>query len=468
MSRNYNILIVDDEPTVRTAIASYLKTFNFSVIEAQDGEEARELLTKEKLDLVITDVNMPRFDGIQLLSHVRTHNPQAEVIVITGYGTIEMAVEVMKRGAFIFLQKPIKLPELKDQVQKALGLILDNKLAPSSVRSNVQKEGLIGKLVKSADPAMKELFSIAKVIAPTDSTVLITGESGTGKEMLAQFIMFNSPRAEGSFVPVNCGAIPENLWESEFFGHVKGAFTGAINARKGRLKLADGGTLFLDEVAEMPIHMQVKFLRVLQEKSFEPVGAVKSESSDFRVIAATNKNLEDEVAKGTFREDLYYRLNVIPLHIPPLRERREDIPKLAAYFMERFNREKGCHVEGISETAMEIMLGYVWPGNIRELENIIERTVIIQRQGTIQADDLPPKLRAQQTAQVAETSETLASIPGSPDKNFDFNDEVDRLERRMIELALERTGGNRNQAARMLNLNRTTLVEKIKKKNIKI
>jgi len=462
MSRKYNILVVDDEPTVRTAIASYLKTFNFEVFEAEDGELAKDILKKNKLDLVITDVNMPKFNGIQLLSHVKKHNKKAEVIVITGYGTIDMAVDVMSKGAFIFLQKPIKLPDLKEQVERALGLMLDTKVAPSEIRSNVQKEGVIGKLVMSSDPAMKELFSIAKVIAPTDSTVLITGESGTGKEMLAQYIHFNSSRSDGPLVPVNCGAIPENLMESELFGHVKGAFTGAVNARKGRMQIADKGTLFLDEVGELPGHMQVKLLRVLQDKQFEPVGASKTEKSDFRVVAATNKDLEKEVEEENFREDLYYRLNVIPLHIPPLRDRTDDIMKLAGFFLERFNRDKNCNVSGFDDESTQALKDYTWPGNIRELENIVERMVIIHQKGEILREYLPAKIKAggEKPKQHTMVMEEI------PEEGLNFNSEVDKLERKMITMALNRTGGNRNQAARILQLNRTTLVEKIKKKNI--
>lgn len=462
MSRKYSILIVDDEPTVRTAIADYLKTFNFEVFEAEDGEVAKKVLKKEALDLIITDVNMPRFNGIELLSYAKEHSPRAEVIIITGYGTIEMAVEVMKLGAFIFLQKPIKLPDLKDQVEKALGLILDQKIAPSSIRNNVQKAGLLSKFVKSSCPAMKELFSIAKVIAPTDSTVLIAGESGTGKEILAQYIHFNSNRSDGPLVPINCGAIPDNLMESEFFGHVKGAFTGAINSRNGRFKNADGGSVFLDEVGELPPHMQVKLLRIVQTKEFEPVGSSKPEKSDFRIIAATNKDIENEVEKGNFREDLFYRLNVIPLHIPPLRARMGDIEKLVDFFIDRFNREKNCRVKGFSTDAHETLTKYSWPGNIRELENIVERMVIIHQRGVIELEDLPAKIRG--GGSVA-TREILGEIPS---EGLDFNSEVDRLERKMIQMALRRTGGNRNQAAKILNLNRTTLVEKIKKKGIEV
>ncbi len=464
MSRKYKILVVDDEPTVRTAIASYLRTFNFEVEEAEDGEFAKDLLGKAHFDLIVTDVTMPRFDGLQLTAYAKEHNPQAEVIVITGYGTIEMAVEVMKRGAFMFLQKPIKLPDLKDQVEKALGLMLDSNFTASSIRNNVAKEGVIGRLVKSDDAKMTELFSIAKVIAPTDSTVLITGESGTGKELLAQYIHFNSGRAEGPMIPINCGAIPESLMESEFFGHVKGAFTGAVNARKGRLRLADNGTLFLDEVGELPLHMQVKLLRVLQEKSFEPVGSSKSENSDFRVIAATNKDLEKAVQEEQFREDLYYRLNVIPLHLPPLRARRGDIMKLANYFVDRFNREKNCRISGFSDDAGNVLSAYSWPGNIRELENIVERMVIIHQRGLIEVEDLPQKIRSGSSVKAP----TKMEDEEIPDNGINFADEVDRLERKLIGLALQRTGGNRNQAAKILNLNRTTLVEKIKKKKIEI
>ncbi len=462
MSRNYRILVVDDEPTIRTAISSYLKSFNFSVIVAEDGEVAKAVVDEGPLDLVITDVNMPNFDGLQLLSYVKEQSPQAEVILITGYGTVDMAVEAMRRGAFIFLQKPIKLPDLKEQVEKALGLILDREVSTSTIRNRIHKDSLMGKIVKSEHPTMMELFSIAKVISPTDSTVLITGESGTGKEILAQYIHYNSGREESPLVPVNCGAIPENLMESELFGHVKGAFTGAVNARKGRIKAADGGTLFLDEVGELPLHMQVKLLRVLQEKEFEPVGSSKTEKANFRVVAATNKDLEKEALEGRFREDLYYRLNVIPLHIPPLRNRPDDILKLATFFVEKFNREKNCRINGFSDDVKEELKRYDWPGNIRELENIIERLVIINQRGIIEADNLPSKIRAKDAGMDVQVPSEI------PVDGIAFNDEIDKLERKMIVMALKKTNGNRNQAAKLLNLNRTTLVEKIKKKKIKI
>ena len=336
----------------------------------------------------------------------------------------------------------------------------------SEVRSPLER--LIGNLLRSEDPQMQELFRIGEKVAPTDATILITGDSGTGKELLAHFIHAHSDRADMPMVPVNCGAIPENLMESELFGHVKGAFTGAHRDRIGRFQLADRGTIFLDEIGELPTHMQVKLLRVLQSRRFEPVGAAQSIEVDFRVIAATNANLEEKVAHSEFREDLYYRLNVIPLHIPSLCGRPADILRLVRHFVDTFNETKGCAIEGFSDGAAGCLAAYPWPGNIRQLENIIERMVIIQGEGVVRREHLPEMIKAVEpiASSVSDEHQFLPDEIG--DEGVDLNGLIDQLEIRMIKLALTKAGGNKNKAAGLLGLKRTTLVEKIKKKGIEI
>ncbi len=463
MNNKHRILIADSEPTVRTSITNYFSAMNFDVTSVSDGEAARNAVNGNGIDLVVASLELSKVNGLDLLRHVKQASANTPVITISSDRDVSSAVQAMKYGAYTFMTKPIMLEELKGHIEDALGLFLDPESQTVKNLNVLAKRNLVTKLLESQEANMQEMFSVARVVAGSDSTIFISGESGTGKELMASFIHQNSTRFSGPFSPVNSGAIPENLIESELFGHVKGAFTGAIASRQGRLKTADGGTLFLDEVTELPIHMQVKLLRALQEREFEPVGSSKSDQSNFRVVAATNRDVEKEVEEGRFREDLYYRLNVIPLHIPPLRKHPGDIIPLTNYFIDRFNREKGSEIEGITDEACQRLSLYNWPGNIRELENAVERTVIIKRYGVVTVDDLPRKLRGDNGIALADQK-----IMELPTDGLDFNSEIAKLEEKMIRLALNRTSGNKNQAARLLKLNRTTLVEKIKKRGISL
>jgi len=458
MNRKYRILVADAEPTVRTAIANYFSDLNFDCLSVENENEVINLVQKSEPDLIILSLEL---NGIDLLRHLKSAKPSTEVILTSSGSSVPDTVRAMKMGAYNVMVKPIHLDEMRDQTYKILEIVTTPPVKSRQERMDDKKNNLISRLMKSTEPSMVELFSVAKVVAASDSTIFISGESGTGKELMSSFIHLNSTRKNEGMVPVNCGAIPENLIESELFGHIKGAFTGAIAHRTGRLKAADGGTLFLDEVSELPLHMQVKLLRALQERRFEPVGASRSEESDFRIIAATNRDIEKEVEEGRFREDLYYRLNVIPLHIPPLRNHRGDILPLTEHFIERFNREKCLEIEGVEEEVRDRLRTYAWPGNIRELENVVERTVILKRFGTITVNDLPKKLKGE--GNLVLTNQGFVDMP---DDGIDLNMEVARLEERLIKLALDRTNGNKNQAARLLHLNRTTLVEKIKKRGL--
>jgi DNA-binding NtrC family response regulator len=381
-----------------------------------------------------------------------------QVIILTGFATIEAAVEATRKGAFHFITKPFNLDEVIGLVNKALNhfrLERENKRLKSALHAKYSLQNIVGQ-----SDAIKRVLDLTERVAESDTTVLITGESGTGKELIAKAIHYNSPRGDNAFVPINCGAIPVDLLESELFGHVKGAFTGAIANRAGRFELADGGTLFLDEIGDMSPSLQVKLLRVIQERKFEPVGSTKTIESDVRLIAATNVNLESAVAEGRFREDLYYRLNVIPVHIPALRERRSDIPLLLNHFVSVFNNKRSRNITGFSHDAMDLLIHYNWPGNVRELENLVERLAILRGAGQVEAHDLPDRYR---TARGPSLNAEEIMIP---DSGMDFNSAVDAYENALITKALEKTGWNRNQAAMLLKLNRTTLVEKIKKKGL--
>lgn len=458
--RSPRILIVDDESTLRTALFRMLDRKGLSVITANKIEEAK-LLSQgdQQLDLALVDMNLPDGDGIELMSYLKTIHPTCEVIILTGHGTIENAVRATQKGAFHFITKPFNMDELISLVDKALThkkLQTENQQLRSELNKKYQFDQIIGQ-----SDSIRSVLSLIERVADTDSTVLISGESGTGKELIARAIHFNSPRADQAFVAINCGAIPSELLESELFGHVKGAFTGAIANRLGRFELADGGTIFLDEIGDLEPSLQVKLLRVLQERNFEPVGGTKNVQVNVRVIAATNKNLEEQVAAGLFREDLFYRLNVIPMAIPALRERKTDIPLLLAHFIDQLNKSKNRKLLGFTADAMECLVNYQWPGNIRELENLIERLAILKGQGQIEINDLPVKYR---THSMSSGEALMADIP---DEGMDFNTAVDQFENHLILRALEKTGWNRNQAAQLLRLNRTTLVEKIKKKGLR-
>lgn len=455
------ILIVDDESSLRTALFRVLDRQGFHVITANSKKEAELLAASDqKLDLALVDLRLPDGDGIDLMQRLRATHPAIQVIILTGHGSIELAVRATQHGAFHFITKPFNMDELLSIVNRALS---HQTLQQENVqlRSALSKRYRFDNIVGSSDE-IRSVLSMVERVADSDSTVLITGDSGTGKELIAKAIHFNSPRANRPFVPINCGAIPGELLESELFGHVKGAFTGAIASRVGRFDLANGGTLFLDEIGELSLNLQVKLLRVLQERRFEPVGSAKTHEADARVIAATNVDLARAVQKGTFREDLFYRLNVIPIAIPALRSRRSDVPLLLHHFVQHFNQTKNRALTGFSPEALEALYHYSWPGNIRELENLVERLAILKGIGQVEMNDLPEHYRS---------APIVNPVPSDaieiPESGMDFNTAVDQYENLLILQALEKTGWNRNQAAALLKLNRTTLVEKIKKKGLR-
>jgi DNA-binding NtrC family response regulator len=461
MQPQKRVLIVDDESSLRTALFRLLDRKGLSVITANRIEEAKALTqTDQTLDIALIDMNLPDGDGIELMGYVKSMHPNCQVIILTGHGTIETAIRATQSGAFHFMTKPFNMEELLSLVDKALA---HKQLQQENIqlRSELGKKYQFEQIVGSSEQIHAVLDLVGRV-ADSDATVMISGESGTGKELIAKAVHFNSPRVDNPFVAINCGAIPSELLESELFGHVKGAFTGAIANRVGRFEMADGGTIFLDEIGDLEPALQVKLLRVLQERTIEPVGAAKSTAVNVRVIAATNKNLETLVSQGRFREDLFYRLNVIPIVLPALRERKTDIPVLFSHFLEEFNRTRARKFSGISAAAMDCLVNYPWPGNIRELENLVERMTILKGGGHFEIDDLPAKYRSNTIS--PSQDKTSFEIP---DGGLDFNTAVDQFENQLILQALERTNWNRNQAAQLLHLNRTTLVEKIKKKGLR-
>jgi DNA-binding NtrC family response regulator len=402
---------------------------------------------------------MPGINGLELVRQLRDLAPDLPCIVITGYGTAETSIEALRAGAFWYLQKPFEnerldvIRRLVDQAIEHGRLKAENRLLHNQLRSKYKFDSIVGR-----SGTLQKVLRLVEKVADTHSTVLITGESGTGKELIARAIHYNSPRADRVMVTVNCGAIPEELLESELFGHVKGAFTNAIAHREGRFSAADGGTLFLDEIGDMSPNLQVKLLRVLQEKTFEPVGSSKTERVDVRVIAATNQDLRGLIAQKLFREDLYYRLNVVPVELPPLRERADDVPLLVHHFLDRARIDGKSRIEGVSDELMQHLVEHDWPGNIRELENLIERLLVLQGDGALELDVLPPEFQ-RETARPE-------SAPRVPASGIDFNEVVDRLEVDLILQALERTHWNKNQAARLLGLNRTTLEGKIRRRGL--
>ena len=451
-----HILVADDELAPRSILENLLTREGYEVVVVEDGEEALAQLHEHHFDLLITDLQMPRVDGMELLREVQRAGGSTLCMVLTGHGTIESAIEAMRTGAFDYLTKPFKGDALRLQVQRALEygkLQSENRNLRRQVRDRYKFANLVGD-----SPEMQRIYRIIGKVADSDATILIEGESGTGKEVLARAIHFNSGRAHRPLVPINCGAIPKDLLESELFGHVKGAFTGATTSRPGRFELADGGTLFLDEIGEMSPDLQVKILRVLQEQEFERVGGTKTQRVDVRVVAATNKELEKEVEAGRFREDLYYRLNVIPITVPPLRERRGDVPLLIHHFLAQQNERRGSDYT-LSDEAVEVLCGYPYPGNVRELENLVERLVVLADGPLIGVEDLPEKVRA--------TPPHAGGIPLTiPPEGLVLKEVLEELEHHIIDQALERSGGVKSKAAKLLGLNRTTLVEKLRKRGM--
>lgn len=452
------LLIVEDDSNLRTALFRLLTRKNYHVVTAQNKSEALQFFqSSSKFDLILVDLQLPDGNGLDLISEVKRLQHDCPSIVLTAFGTIDVAIQATRLGAYHFLTKPFNIDELSNLIEKAFqhnSVVEENKQLKNLLQSKYKFDNIIGRSDKILD-----VLKLVEKVAASDSTVLLKGESGTGKELIAKAIHYNSPRANKKLIPVNCGAIPSELLESELFGHIKGAFTGAISNRIGRFELAHEGTLFLDEVGEMSPSLQVKLLRAIQERQFEPVGSTKTISVDVRIIAATNIDLEKAVAEGRFREDLYYRLNVIPIHIPSLKERREDISLLIHHFIQFFNKTKNKCIDGVSPEAMDLLYHHAWNGNVRELENLIERLAIIKGNGIIHVSDLPETYQGRKHV---ENSNELSI----PDSGIDFNSAVDAYENALILKALERTNWNRNQAAQLLKLNRTTLVEKIKKKGL--
>jgi two-component system, NtrC family, response regulator AtoC len=447
-----HLLLVEDEAPLRQAIAEQLGDRGYHVEQAESGEAAIARLADFAFDIIITDLRLPGVDGSAVVEAAVARYPEIIAIVVTGYGTVKDAVEAIKRGATDFVSKPFQIDELLHVLGSSLEqrrLKSENAYLRAQLEERYRFEGVIGK-----SRPMARLFQLLETVAPTNSTILITGETGTGKEVVARAIHHNSPRRIQRFVALNCSAIPETLLEAELFGHVRGAFTGAIGNRQGRLEQAHRGTLFLDEVGTMSAALQMKLLRVLQEREFERVGDSHTTKVDVRVIAATNSDLARLVAEGQFREDLFYRLNVIPVHLPPLRERKEDIPLLVQHFLETLRAGVPLTV---SQEAMRRLMAFSWPGNVRQLENAVERAVALSAGRTqIDVGDLPPEVQqAQETA--------LSAAVTLPEDGLDLDAFIADIERDLIHRSLERTGGNKGQAARLLNLKRTTLVEKLKR-----
>jgi len=452
MKPNIKILLIEDDDGSREALLILLKASGFDMKGCSSGKEGLSLLADEPFDIVISDLFLPDVNGIDILTQVKLGSPRTQVILITGHGSAETAVQAMKKGAYDYITKPLNIDELRIIIDKAVEkgqLLSENVYLKKQLREKYEFANIIGN-----SQAMQQLFSRMNRIIKTDSTVLILGESGTGKELVAKAIHFNGSRKDKPFIAVNCSAIPENLLESELFGHVKGAFTGAVKEKVGKFEAANLGTIFLDEIGTLPMHLQTKLLRVLQEQEVERVGSNRQIKLDVRVISATNVNLEDEIARGNFREDLFYRLNVIPVLIPPLRERIQDILPLTRHFLEKNCRAMQRPIMQLEKEALEALEAYPWNGNVRELENIIERIVALTEGDLITLRDLPANV-AKNYLEGSATSVTPSGI--------DMTQAINEIEKRMIGEALHLTGGVKARAAVMLSINRTTLVEKMRR-----
>jgi two-component system, NtrC family, nitrogen regulation response regulator GlnG len=467
------ILVVDDEESVRWALRKALERANYQVGLASDGPSGLQVAEDPGVDLVLLDVRLPGRDGLEVLREIRKRRPDLPVIMMTAYGTLQVAVEAMKLGAYDYIGKPFDMDEVLLVVEKALeaqALVREVARLRQIVEEPFDLGGIVG-----GSPAMQQIFKAVGKVAGTDLTVLLRGESGTGKELIARAVHENSRRKGRPFVPVNCAAIPRELLESELFGHEKGAFTGAISARRGRFEQAEGGTIFLDEVGDMDLSLQTKLLRVLQERRIERLGGEGSIPVDVRIVAATNQDLESAVTRRAFREDLFYRLNVVSIHLPPLRDRREDIPALVTHFLTVFGQEQHTPPKMVSPEAMELMLAFGWPGNVRELENVVKRASALATTSLILPDHLPDTLRpsagAQEAGSRSDTFPTewirgeLARLQGRMDGRL-HDHFVASLERPLLELILRRAGGNQVKAADLLGINRNTLRKRIKELGI--
>jgi len=453
--KTFKILIAEDDDLNRRNLAELLESSGYLVKAVENGKQAMDEFVNDQYSLVITDLRMPAADGLEVLKFVKEIDKENLVILITGFGSVNSAVDAMKMGAFDYITKPLKDELVKLTVARALSYV---KLKEENIvlKDHLKDKLNVGKMIGYSE-VIKKVFEKIEKVSSTDSTVLVHGESGTGKELVARAIHFNSERKNRPLIPVNCGAIPEELLESELFGHEKGAFTSAIRTRIGRFELAQGGTIFLDEIGDMSPSLQVKVLRVIQERQFERIGGIKTINADVRIIAATNQNLERLVAEKKFREDLFYRINVIPIYLPPLRERGLDIAILANHFLQKFCHAKKKNVYRFAQAVTDAFMAYPWPGNVRELENLIEMLVVMKEEGEIDTVDLPAKINRQK-----ESANTVYRVE-FPEEGIDFNQMVLQFEKDLLVKALDKCGGVKNQAARLLNLNRTTLVEKLKR-----
>ena len=455
-----HLLLVEDEAPLREATAERLREHGYQVVEADSGEVAQQHLTDFAFDVVVTDLRLPGIDGTAVVQAAREHYPEIVTVVVTGYGTVEDAVAAIKQGANEFITKPFQFDHLLHILSTTLEqqrLKSENAYLREQLQQRYSFKGIVGR-----SQAMQNLFQLLETVSHAQSTILISGETGTGKELVARAIHHGSPRHQNKFVALNCAAIPETMLEAELFGHVRGAYTGAVANRPGRFEQADHGTLFLDEVGTMSPNLQVKLLRALQEREFQRLGDTKVITVDVRIIAATNADLAQLVDEGTFREDLYYRLNVIPLQLPPLRDRREDIPLLVQTFLEQIGEAQtpARSNVAISQAAMRRLMAFEWPGNIRQLENVIERALTLTPgQSQVDVGDLPPEIQKHNLNPVRPDV-------ALPEHGLDLSDHLSTIERELIRLALEQTQGNKQKAASLLNIKRTTLVEKTKRLSI--
>jgi nitrogen regulation protein NR(I) len=463
------ILVVDDEPNLRRVLSAQLERDGYDVHSAEDGEQALAILKEHHIDLVITDLRMPRIDGMELLRRAQKLDAELPVVMITAHGTVDNAVEALKTGAFDYLTKPFDQIEVRTIVAKALRTRDLSATEASRPFHEIPVEGARYGIIGQS-PSILDLYAVLDRVADTPTTVLITGESGTGKELVARALHESSSRRDKAFIKVNCAAIPKDLMESELFGYERGAFTGAVGSKPGRFELASGGTLFLDEIGSIPVEMQVKLLRALQESEFERVGGVRTIRVDVRLIAATNSDLKKEIGLGSFREDLYYRLNVVPIRLPSLRERATDIPLLVMHFIRKFNTRLKKDIDGVEPAALARLTSYPWPGNIRELENVIERAVLFCDGHELHLSDLPAEVRGSATGPGLDAPTVSPNPPPVSELGSSLSDglkeqvkaAMSRLERELIVRALEQTSGNVTHAARLLKISRKGLQLKMK------
>jgi DNA-binding NtrC family response regulator len=450
MRNKANILIIDDEEAIRDSFSQVLKREGYGAKAARDGKEGLKFFKQDFFHVVLLDLKLPGLNGMLILSKIKEENPETPVIIITGFATIESAVEAMRRGAFDYLAKPCSPQELLFIVKKALNsrkVFFENIYLREELRKKTEFDMVIGK-----SKAMEKVLDIVRRVSPSESTVLITGESGTGKELLAREIHNHSPRKKEPFVVVDCGALVETLFESELFGHVKGSFTGAFETKHGRFEVANGGTIFLDEISNIGLNIQAKLLRVIQEREITRIGSTKAIKVDVRILAATSENLADLVRKEKFREDLFYRLSVVPIHLPPLRERKEDVPFLLDHFLQKYNRRARKNINKVSPVVKRALMDYDWPGNIRELENTIERAVVLSKGDKIQLEDL-----------VYHGISASASLFHPVGKKYK---PLDEIEKEYIKAVLQAQHGNKSKAAKILGIDRKTLLTKVKKYTI--